>query len=142
VKPRTRTLPHWRDVAAVIPEDFRFDGASSPFSPLYGLIYGRRTRADIMIASRVHDYLYGPARLSGSPYVAAGCCMRALFTLGREEADAVYRHALFSLGHPIVGKIHYTALRRLGGFAWRANARRMRARGIYSYAQWMRNRRH
>jgi len=136
------SVPHWRDVAAVIPEDYQFDGASSPFRIIYPLIYwSRTTRTAITIAARVHDYGYGPARLHGAPVVAADRSLVPLALLDREEWDGLYRSALVAMGHPRIAALHYWALRKVGGHAWRKNAQKMQRKGIKTYADWLTARR-
>jgi len=138
----TRILPHWKDVARVIPEDFRYDGASSPFRRFYPIVYwSAYTRADIYTASRVHDFGYGPARLLGSPQVAMGEDMHSLFVLTRSDWDEIYRRALLSLGHPRVAAMHHAVLSYVGGMAWRKNDKRMIEQGVNTYANWLASRR-
>jgi len=125
-------------VAAIIPEDFQFDGASSPFRIIYPLIYWRKTtRVAITIASRVHDFGYGPARLHGAPVVTADKSMVPLALLDREEWDDMYRSALTGMGHPRVASLHHWMLRRVGGRAWRKNMRKMHKKNIHAYDEWL-----
>ena len=135
------SLPHWKDVASCIPEDFRYDGASSPFRIIYPLIYwSPYTLADIYIASRIHDFGYGPARLIGSPHVAMGDEMHSLSTLNRHQWDEIYRLALLGLHHPRIAAIHHGGLDLLGWLAWQRNDEKFAKRGIITYDNWLASR--
>ena len=131
------SLPHWKDVAGVIPEDFRYDGASSPFRFLYPLLYDRTTRTAIAIAARVHDYGYGPARLLGSPEVPQGGHLVTLSMLDRSDWDRLYTTALAAMGHSRVARAHYWAVRKFGKRAWHKNGERMKAQGLRNYGDWL-----
>jgi hypothetical protein len=133
VRYAARSGPHWRDVHSVIPPEMRFDGASSPFSPTYPLIYGRETTAGITVAAREHDYMYGPARLPGSPTVGS----HRLEDVTREQGDAMYAVALLDRGLRRVARRHWTAVRRCGAGPWRRNGAWFARRGIATYTDWL-----
>jgi len=132
-------FPHvdWRDIAAIIPEDYVFDGASSPLRIFYPILYSRYTRALITIAARVHDFGYKQARLPGSPSVPYKDHTIPLYALTKDQWDDVYHDALLKLGHPRIARLHHWVLSKLGHFAWKRNAKRMEKQGWRRYQDWV-----
>ena len=147
---RSATPIDWRIVYAFCPADFRDNGTSSPFRFLYGLIYSANSCAVLAQIARLHDFMYGPGRLHGSPLEGAT----------REQADAMYLAGLLeqfaapvirprTIGDHIhridmarmrwVARRHYDVLVRVGGIAWANNARQMAAWGWRTWDDFMRD---
>lgn len=112
---------HWADI-------FQQNGPSSPFRPVYPLIYPRdsHVRKIMWEASFIHDGGYWILRLPGSPYEH----------VTRKEWDQAYRNHIRDNGHPIVAAMHYRALRAMGGLAWQRNWRRMVELGYEDLEAW------
>jgi len=120
--------PSWEEIYHVVPMFYRDNGASSPFRFLYPFIYSRRIRADIAFCSRIHDFGYGPARLSGSP--------SGLWKLTKKDWDEKYREALIARGRVKIAKVHCWALKEFGSYSWSRFDRRMNKMGWQSYSDW------
>ena len=133
VRYAARGGPHWRDVHGVIPPEMQFDGASSPFSPVYPLLYGRVTTAGITMRAREHDFGYGPGQLQGAPSVG----WHRLEDLTREQWDAMYAVGLLDGGLRRVARRHWTAVRKCGERSWRRNGAWFARQGIVTYGDWL-----
>jgi len=124
------SVPDWRKVLQAIPPDFRDNGVSSPFAPLYGFLYwGGKRRADMAKAARIHDFGYLPARLPGSGYE----------DVTRPEWDQMYRQCLLDNDHPTIARMHIRGLKLAGGRAWRKNRRLMDKWEWYVYDDFLRD---
>ena len=126
-------VPDWREIDHYIPADWQDDGSSDPV--LLRLIsflpfaWARRLTAAVNTAGRRHDYLFGPARLPGSPY----------YGITMQGANECYRRNILDKGYRRVSRIHWRAVEAVGALAWERSARQMMSWGWYTYADFLRD---
>lgn len=130
-------VPDWREVAKIVPPDFRNDGSSDPVIVYLLSVFGfipwcKRTAQVINEAGRLHDFGFGPGRLTGGGYSH----------VTRAGWNAMYAQHIADGGHPWIARRHRWALDKFGQRAWDKWERTMRRWEWYTFQDFLDDRDH